>query len=386
MEISSQLIQRFFENKCDPEEFEAVLKHLELHPEQAAPWLDRGEWDAAGEPGDGLPAPDHDHAVVLDELRRRLFGGSRTSAEAGQARETEARLRSGERVRREIRSVSLVSRFSWTAVAASVLLAAGGWVWLAKRKDRPGMAKMSAAPQERSLAAGGGKARDILRANTTGNPQNILLPDGTKVKLYGHSAIRYTDSFGVVRRDVRLEGRADLAVSKDLAHPFCVLTDRLSTTVLGTSFEVKAPGGGGNIEVRLYTGKVVVKSIGSLPGWKDILLSPGQEMVYDRGRMLATVKPFAGLKGGADGDGMANEAGDLVFSNSPLKKVFHSLSLQYHKKFIYRAGDLHGLNFTGMVMRTDSLDTFLHLLGTMNHLEIQEQPAGITVTRRGNSP
>ena len=368
MEISSELIQRFFENKCAPEEFDAVLKHLELHPEQAAQWLGRGEWDAAGQAGDGLPALDHDQAVVLEELRKRIFGGSGRSVSGADG--------TG-------RSMSIVRRFSWTAVAASVLLAAGGLVWLAKRKDRPEIAGMPAASQGRSLAAGSRAARDIFRTNITGDFKNVRLPDGTKVKLYGHSSIRYTDSFGVLRRDVRLEGRADLVVSKDLAHPFCVLTDRLSTTVLGTSFGVRAPGGGGTIEVRLYTGKVVVKSIGSLPGWKDILLSPGQEMVYDRGRRLATVKLFAGPQGKADGGGTVNEAGDLVFSNSPLKNVFYSLSLQYHKKFIYRAGDLHGLNFTGTVMRTDSLDTFLHLLGTMNNLDIQEQPAGIMVKRRG---
>ena len=91
-----------------------------------------------------------------------------------------------------------------------------------------------------------------------------------------------------------------------------------------------------------------------------------------------------------DGPGMqpagAGGMGDLVFNNSSLKAVFERLSLQYHKKIVYRASELAGLNFTGTLMRTDSLDTILSLLGTMNNLDIHEQPAGFVVTRRQDNP
>ncbi|HMI63011.1 MAG TPA: DUF4974 domain-containing protein, partial [Puia sp.] len=66
------------------------------------------------------------------------------------------------------------------------------------------------------------------------------------------------------------------------------------------------------------------------------------------------------------------------------KEVFQQLSIQYHTKFNFRAKDLRGLNFTGTVSRTDSLDVFLRLLAGMNDLDIQAQAPGYSVNRHRN--
>jgi ferric-dicitrate binding protein FerR (iron transport regulator) len=138
------------------------------------------------------------------------------------------------------------------------------------------------------------------------------------------------------------------------------------------------------VAVRLYSGKVVIRSLQAMHGWKDIVLAPGEEMVYDDHRMMVKVnKPAA--RGGSRVDS-AGGMGDLVFNNSPLKTVFQRLSQQYHKKIVYRASELEGLNFTGTLMRTDSLETILSLLGSTNNLDIHEQPAGFVVTRHKDNP
>ncbi len=389
MEITSELIQRFFQHNCDAEEAEAVVRHLELHPEDAKQWLGVEEWNA----WKGQPVPEGEAAAALVELRARLFvGAERTVDGQGSGRPTDGQGLSREGTgqasdRQPGARGAIVRRFSWTAVAASLLLLAGGLVWLAKRDSRGVVAGTNGGKQ--GVADGGypapgegeHAARRIDQANTSGEAQRLVLPDGSNVTLYAHSSLHYTDSFGLLRRDVRLVGTADFAVKKDGAHPFCVLTGKLATTVLGTSFRVRAPAGAGDVVVKLYTGKVVVRSLHFLAGWKDILLAPGEEMVYDDRRMLAVVNKAEVRQGNAEDGGAASGGGDLVFNNSPLKNVLRQLSIQYHKKIIYRARDIAGRNFTGSLLHTDSLDTFLQLLGTMNNLDIQDQPAGIKVTR-----
>ena len=359
MEITDELIQRFIAGKCGPEEADAAAAWLRLHPEVQASLLGGDDWQAAGDAG----GVDHNPEQVLEQLKQRLFPGERKP---------------------------FPRRLGWTVAAAVLLALAGSLIWLMQRDVREGAGSSSARSSATGSSAGDSSAKvlgavsGIDRVNNTGQSERLSLPDGSAVVLFGHSALHYTDSFGVLRRDVRLEGKADFLVARDGARPFRVVTGRLATVVLGTSFEVRAPEGVGDVSVRLYSGKVVIRSLQTMPGWRDVFLAPGEEMVYDDHRMMVKVRKPAVRRGaGADS---AGGMGDLVFNNSSLKAVFERLSLQYHKKIVYRASELAGLNFTGRLMRTDSLDTILSLLGTMNNLDIHEQPAGFVVTRRQDNP
>lgn len=355
MEITDELIQRFIDGQCGPEEADAVAAWLRLHPELLASLLGGDDWEAAADAEVG----DHDPQQALKVVSGRLFPGERKS---------------------------LLRRLGRPAAAAVLLVLAGSLIWLMRRDGHPEpvAARPAASSTAVSSSAGRFVAATIDRINNSGQSQRLFLPDGSTVVLFAHSALHYADSFGLSRRDVRLDGKADFMVARDGARPFRVLTGRLATVVLGTSFEVRAAAGTGDVAVRLYSGRVVIRSLQSLPGWKDILLTPGQEMVYDSHRMLARVeKPGVRPAGAPDSTG---GMGDLVFNNSLLKTVFQKLSLRYHKKILYRASELAGLNFTGTLMRTDSLDTILSLLGTMNNLDIREDPAGINVTRHKDNP
>jgi ferric-dicitrate binding protein FerR (iron transport regulator) len=347
MEITNSLIRKFFANRCDEQEFEAVMEYFELHPEEAAKEMGLEEWAAT----DPLPAvPVDNQEEVLVKLKERLF---------------QQQMRAG--------PVRYLRRI---AVAASLLLAVGGWIFISKNKAQNKRESITGGPVRQRSA----KAVWTYRTNSTERTANILLPDGSAVKLYAHSTLRYTDSFGLSRRESWLGGGAEFLVKKDKAHPFTVYSGSLATTVLGTSFGVQATGAGSET-VKLFSGRVVVRSTRPVKGWRDIYLLPGQQVKYDDRRMLATIGKF----GKAAERGEREKAVDdkeLVFSNSPLKNVFRRLTIQYNKKFIFRASDLTGLNFTGTVPRTDSLDVFLRLLAGMNDLDILEQPDGYIVTRR----
>jgi ferric-dicitrate binding protein FerR (iron transport regulator) len=365
MEITRELVRKFLANECDPEEFERVMHYLETHPTEAGYWLGAGDWDAI----DGnMQVTDHDQQEVYARLRERLFPGV---GETGEPSATKADAGGG------ARRPGLVRRVVWQAVAASLFLAGVG-VWMSRRRvhapEEAALATRTRAKVIDTLAAAGGW---IVKTNGNLKPQQLVLPDGSGVTLYAHSRLTYTSGFGVRDRESRLEGVADFVVHINKMLPFTVHSGMLSTTALGTSFGVKAPAGSTAVAVKLYTGKVVVKA--DQAGWAAIFLHPGEQVSYDGKGGPALVSRFDRSPAG---DKVSNDGQDLVFNNTALKQVFKQLAIRYHVTISYRAADLRGMNFTGTVSRSDSLQPLLKLLGNMNNLEIREEANGFRVVRQ----
>ena len=63
------------------------------------------------------------------------------------------------------------------------------------------------------------------------------------------------------KREIYLEGEAYFKVAKDKTKPFTVFAGALATTALGTQFRITAKKNTpGNITVKLFTGKVAIRS------------------------------------------------------------------------------------------------------------------------------
>ena len=135
-------------------------------------------------------------------------------------------------------------RWTWLVAAAVLLIAvtAGAWIF-----------KMKISPQE-SFAW-----KETLREGAvfTGK-QFVRLPDGSTVLLNEGSELSYPTSFGEQVRKVTLTGEAYFDVRHDPSKPFKVLTGKVTTTVLGTAFNVKAYPGQPEIQVTVMRGKVRV--------------------------------------------------------------------------------------------------------------------------------
>jgi transmembrane sensor len=100
----------------------------------------------------------------------------------------------------------------------------------------------------------------IEQTNNTNKPQLLTLSDGSSVLLYPQSKLSYPKSFGSKERKVYLSGEGFFEISKNPKWPFLVMANEVVTTVLGTSFRVKAYRDQSNIEVLVHTGKVNVSS------------------------------------------------------------------------------------------------------------------------------
>ncbi len=102
----------------------------------------------------------------------------------------------------------------------------------------------------------------IEKQNPYGQKTTFELEDGTKVILNAGSKLTYQKVFANHERKVILEGEAFFDVKRDENRPFIVETKELTTTVLGTSFNIKSFMNQGETSVAVASGKVkVMKSL-----------------------------------------------------------------------------------------------------------------------------
>ncbi|WP_439481266.1 FecR family protein [Cyclobacterium plantarum] len=108
-----------------------------------------------------------------------------------------------------------------------------------------------------------------------GVKSNLTLQDGSKVILNSGSSLRYIKNFESHQRVLELQGEAFFEVAEDKKRPFKVKTGPVTTTALGTSFNIKAfeneP-----LDISLFTGLVAV----------DFELMPSQNTRLDKGQGL----------------------------------------------------------------------------------------------------
>ncbi|MET4075643.1 FecR family protein [Hymenobacter sp. UYCo722] len=171
---------------------------------------------------------------------------------------------------------------SWAA-AAVVLLSLGlGAVRQGLFVLPPAGTVAQQAPTADQLLIGLQADGTLTARNLHAHALPLALADGSTVTLQPGAQLRYPARFTGAQRVVQLEGEAFFEVFHDAGHPFRVLTDKLETTVLGTSFGVRAVPGQGAATVRVRTGRVRVQARAGqpTPPQAAVVLRPNQEVTY----------------------------------------------------------------------------------------------------------
>ena len=143
----------------------------------------------------------------------------------------------------------------WVAAAAvSLLVGLGAYSW------------WNSIPQSNS---------HHLVVNTSNNPLEHRLADGSLVFLNQGAQLRYTQDFGSTHRKLALVGESFFEVESNPDLPFEVHTQELTTRVTGTQFNIQQ--GPEQIRVTVTEGSVVVAS-----ETQKFKLRPNMQGVYDR--------------------------------------------------------------------------------------------------------
>ncbi len=151
----------------------------------------------------------------------------------------------------------------WKVAAAAIIVLAGSVFFYTNYMER----------QKAELAERQAPEELIVKSNPKGQKSTIMLSDGTKVVLNSESELTYTTGYGKDDRKVILSGEAFFEVAENPEKPFIVQTSHLSTTALGTSFNVLAYENE-HEEVSLISGKVLVEKNNNAS--EKEILEPGE--------------------------------------------------------------------------------------------------------------
>lgn len=341
MQVTENLLQRFFDQQCDADEANTVVSYLYTHPEEVEKWLGP-DWQQAGKE---IPVP----ASYRKEMWRSIEG----EIQIHQPRKIE-------------------QRNIYLSVAAVLLIMLCGW-WFFSTEYAPAVQQPVLAAQEKTGAI-------ELRANTTKGSIHIQLPDGSDVTLEPGSTVTYAKEFAGTERKIVLNGNGFFDVTKNISKPFVVVTGEITTTALGTSFRVTENKEG--VTVKLYTGKVVVNKISSDKHWGGpVYLLPGTSMNYSRQHSRTTVGSFDPEWNGVNKTIAKQQKNmktpvqlsELYFDNTPLTDVLLQLEERFAIKIQYDSSVINNHFFTGKVLPTDSVETLLHVIGNMNGFMINKE-------------
>ncbi len=181
------------------------------------------------------------------------------------------------------------------------------------------------------------------KSTTSGQKLLVYLPDGSKVKLNSESSIRYDSDFNGSERNIILEGEAFFDVVHISNKPFTVSSSNLTTTVYGTTFNIKSYPSE-PLEVSLESGSIKVSRTSKSEIFEEYL-NPGERMIIPQSTIgvngevnLFDPKSAFGWK-----DGYLN------FDKTPFDKVVQDLERWYGVEILVESeeNNLTGWKFQG---------------------------------------
>jgi len=212
----------------------------------------------------------------------------------------------------------------------------------------------------------------IAMATTYGSRSEVVLPDGSKVKLNAGSNLEYHYDKISQTRKVDFSGEAFFEVAKS-KKPFVILTpDGLKVKVLGTKFNLSTYREDRTSETSLFEGKVEMSQNGSDP----LILNPGQMAVLDK--RSNELKYIEGEISHAT-SWMENK---LFMENMSLQDVCTKLERWYDVKITFSDKSLgENIHYTG-VLREQSVLDVLNALCQLSSIKYDLKGKDIMISGR----
>lgn len=256
-------------------------------------------------------------AERLDDLHRRLELSGRETTPSSRFKASSSR------------RGPLGGRQPWIAALAVVFLLFGislGWVY-----------------HHRTRAA------DVVGhtyATGAAHRMHVALPDGSHVMLAPYSTLTVGGASGVFSRTVSLTGEAYFDVTHDPRHPFVVQSGRVTTRVLGTTFDVRAYPSESAVQVAVATGKVESQQAGK----PSVTITTGMiARMPDSGATTTRVGEMAEYIGWTKGY--------VEFHNVPVAKALATLEPWYGVHFKIMDPTLADMHITARLGTTSLKET-----------------------------
>ncbi|MEJ5962213.1 FecR family protein [Pedobacter immunditicola] len=335
MEITKELILKFFKNKCTAEEAVAVAHYLKLQPELLEDFLPEQTWNELKEEEESLLAQDKKEALLMQVKHKLGLPMAKTPS------------------------------LWWMSAAASLLIIFGLTLWLYQKP-----AALQSPVKD--------VVHNLVKMNYGKEELVLKISDGSTVLLKPGSELRYPEKFKGNERNFYLNGAARFKVAKDVSRPFKVHAGETITTALGTDFTIINHKDDDHILINLHEGLVVIgpgdiKKAGEM---KPIYLKPGEQLTVNKNTLtsrlantnIGNIKKIIKVQRST-----TFSASTISFKNQSLENIFNSLNQELSTNIHFKAIDLSGRYFTGNFKR-DSLaaEKILKEIALLNNLTIDK--------------
>ncbi len=231
--------------------------------------------------------------------------------------------------------------------AASIILVAGLLWFFNDRKQSPNSFPVSSLTR---------------KATDRSESKFLILADSTKVWLNAASSLDFPDQFGASKREVYLTGEAFFDVKHADKIPFIIHTGDVSTTVLGTAFNIKAYPGQKSITVSVSRGKV---RVARNDGWQTTL-TMGQQVKVEEERKAITERTVALT------EVAAWQQGDIIFDDELLADIIADMQRIYNATIEVNDASLKGLRISTSFRKEIGLEQALQVLCRLTESELKQ--------------
>ncbi|MBL7696819.1 MAG: FecR domain-containing protein [Chitinophagaceae bacterium] len=218
------------------------------------------------------------------------------------------------------------------------------------------------------------KSEPVVAANqlTRSSHSLVKLPDGSSVLLNDNSTLDYS-TFTETNRQVVLSGEAYFDIKRDKAHPFAIRTGKLKTTVLGTSFNIRAYPQENDVTVTVTRGKVEVEMENKTLG----IITPNQQISFNK-QYGSTVQQQVL----ADSI-LIWKQNDLVFDNTNFEEAAVILSNRFNVSVSFSNEHLKKCRFTASFLNENNIHQVLTVLCDVNNATYEMKNDSIIIKGEG---
>jgi transmembrane sensor len=203
---------------------------------------------------------------------------------------------------------------------------------------------------------------------STSQQQFIRLPDGSTVLLNTGSTLNYAIAFDDKNtREVHLEGEAFFNISHDARRPFVVHTGTISTTVLGTAFNVKAYPGQADITVTVARGKVKVSNNTEVLG----IITRDQQLTFHKQTLAAAQQVVK------SSDVTAWVTKDIYFEDVTMADAMLQLQERFGVTIRFDNAQTQACRFTATFVEGEDLYQILDVICEFNKAKYRAPATGI---------
>lgn len=258
------------------------------------------------------------------------------------------------RIRRRGLLIRLVRYASAAAILAIVVC--GSWSWSAQHTEN------------RLIAT----AQPVSISTPRGVKSDVVLPDGSRVRLNGGTRIVYPAIFGDLRR-VEVDGEAFFEVEPDARRPFVVVTGPITSTVLGTTFNVHAYSEDPDYQITLASGSLRVEDVSKS---RSVRLCPGEQGFFDKNSGLLTLRQV-------NVEHVLSWREDkLYFLAEPLGSIARSLERQFNVEISIADESLRKTRFTGEFADGENIHEIMRIISSDSRILCRSRKNRFELYRR----